>query len=112
MNPGKLRQKIMIKYNSAPDQTDANGVPLEDWQELMTIYAGKSGLKGRLFYEAASVHAESDAIFTIRYREGIKAGMRIIHGSDIYEINAPPVDADGRRRWLEIHARQVLTNGG
>jgi len=112
MNPGLLRHKITIQYNAAMDQTDANGTPLETWQELMTLYAEKSGLAGRLFYQAAAAQTETDVLFTTRYRIGIKAGMRLVHLTDTYEIKVPPVDLDGRRCWLEIHTRQVLENGG
>ena len=112
MNPGLLRHKITIQYNAAVDQTDTNGTPLETWQELMTLHADKNAHAGRLFYQAAAAQNETDAIFTIRYRDGIKAGMRLIHLTDTYEIKVPPVDPDGCRCWLEIHTRQVLENGG
>jgi len=112
MNSGDLRHKIMIKYNAARDQTDDSGNPLEDWQTLMTTYAKRTGLKGKLFYQAAAAQAETDILFTLRYRCGIKAGMKVIHGADSFEIKVPPVDPTGRRRWLELHTRQVLQNGG
>ena len=112
INVGELIHKILIQYNASADQTDDNGSPLEDWQSLMTVYAKKSGLKGRLFYQAAAVQAESDVMFTIRYSDGIKAGMRLIEGTETFEVKVPPIDLDGRRMWLEIHTRQVLQNGG
>jgi SPP1 family predicted phage head-tail adaptor len=109
---GDLIHKITIQYNAAEGQTNDNGCPLEDWQPFITLYAKRSGLKGRLFYQAAAVQAENEVIFTIRYCEGIKAGMRIVEGTETFEVKIPPVDADGRRMWLEIHTRQVLQNGG
>jgi len=112
MNSGDLRHKISIQCNAALDQTDDNGNPLEDWQTLMTTYAKRTGLKGKLFYQAAAAQAETDILFTVRYRNGIKAGMRLIHVTDSFEIKVPPVDPTGRRRWLELHTRQVLPNGG
>jgi len=112
MNVGELIHKIQIQYNATADQTDDNGSPLEDWQTLMTAYAKRSGLKGRLFYQAAAVQAESDVLFTIRYSEGIKAGMRLVEGTETFEVKVPPIDLDGRRMWLEIHTWQVLQNGG
>jgi SPP1 family predicted phage head-tail adaptor len=114
MNPGKLRHKITIQYNAAAGQTDANGIPLEDWQELITTKANRTGLplKGRLFYEASAVQAEGFVQFTIRYYPGVTAGMKLIHGADTFEIKTPPSDLDGRRLFLQILARQVLQNGG
>jgi len=97
MNPGDLRHKIIIQYNAALDQTDDNGNPLEDWQTLMTPYAKRTGLKGKLFYQAAAAQAETDILFTIRYRDGIKAGMRLIHGIETFEVKVPPVDPTGTK---------------
>ena len=106
--------KITIQYNAQPDRVDDNGVSWPDFQPLsgMPIYAKKTGLKGRLFYQAAAAQAEDDIMFTIHYRTGLKAMMRIIEGMEIYEIKVPPVDSDGHRMWLDIHTRQVLQNGG
>ncbi len=110
MNVGEMTHKIIIQNNVATGQNDS-GFPLEDWQPLVTVYAKRTGLKGRLFYQAAAAQAESDVMFTIRYRQDIKALMRLIDGTETFEINLPPVDPDGRRMWLEIHTRQVLQNG-
>jgi len=112
MKPGDLRHKITILYNAAAGQTDANGVPVEHWQPLVTAYAKREGVTGRLFYQAAAFQMENDVVFIIRFRNGIKAGMRIVEDSETFEIKMPPVDLDGRRRWLEIRVRQVLQNGG
>lgn len=111
MNPGVLRHKITIRYNASTGQTNDNGGPLEDWQTLVTVHAKRSGLKGRLFYQAAAVQAESDVMFIIRYRSDVKAGMKLIHGAESFELKIPPVDVDGRRKYLELHTRQVLQNG-
>lgn len=113
-NPGALRHKITIQYNAALDQTDANGCPIEEWRELITTQAERVGLplKGRLFYEDAVAQTEGFVQFTIRYYPGVKAGMKIIHGQETFEIKIPPSDLDGRRRFLQILARQVVQNGG
>lgn len=112
MKPGDLRYKITILYNAAAGQISPNGSPVDDWQPLVTAYAKREGVTGRLFYQAAAYQMENDITFTIRFRSGIKAGMRVIEGSDTFEIKVPPADLDGRRSWLEIRTRQVLQNGG
>jgi len=112
MQAGDLRHKIKILSNAAIDETNDNGCPVENWQPFIIVWAKKDGLKGRLFYQAAAAEAESDVLFTIRYHEGIKAGMKVVHDTETFEIRIPPVDPDGSRRWLEIHTRQVLPNGG
>ena len=114
INPGDLRQKIIINYNAQPDRTNESGLPYPDWKPLTSasIHAKRTGLTGRLFYQAAAAQSEADVLFTIRYRNDVKAGMQIIDGTEVFEITVPPIDPEGRRAWLEIHSRQVLQNGG
>jgi SPP1 family predicted phage head-tail adaptor len=112
MDAGDLRHRIIINYNAQTDRVDSNGVPFPDWQTLATVWAQREGVSGRLFYLAAAIQSEQDITYTIRYRTGIKVMMRIIDGTDTMEIKLPPIDVDGRRKFLEIHARAVLQDGG
>jgi SPP1 family predicted phage head-tail adaptor len=109
---GDLRHKITFQYDAQPDRVNGNGVPWPDWQPLVTLMAKKEGIRGYLFYQAAVTETESDITYTIRYREDIKATMQIIDGTNTYTVKVPPIDTDGRRKWLEIHARAVLQSGG
>lgn len=107
-----LQHKIVINYNIAKGQTDDNGESVYNWQPLYTLWAAKKGLKGRIFYTAAATQSENDVIFIIHYKKGIEPLMQIICDGATYEIKASPVDVYDNRRWLEIHARVVLQNGG
>ena len=106
---GDLRNRITIQQLTAA--TNANGFPVEAWTDLKTVWAAKRGLQGREYFAAAEVQAESDVIYTIRYRTCITAGMRIIDGEKTMNIKAPLVDLDGRKRYLEIHASEVVPSG-
>ena len=120
MRPEDMRHKIFVNYDAQPDRTDDNGMPWPDWQPLIVDASGnprpfmakKLGVKGFLFYQAAAVEAEQDVTYTIYYREDIKATMQILDSGETLIIKVPPVDADGRRMWLEIHAKAVLQGGG
>jgi SPP1 family predicted phage head-tail adaptor len=104
----KLNHVLTIKHNASNGTTD------DDWQTLCTVWAEKSGLKGRLFFEASAQQSESSATFTIHYRTGIKPGMHIIDNGDEkrpYEVKGDLVDPDDNRRWLEIHARRIEQGG-
>jgi head-tail adaptor len=119
INAGQLRHKIFINYNATPDATDANGVSQPTWQPLVVdgngnplpIMALKEGIKGRLYFQAAAVQSESDIQYTIRFRTDVKATMQIVDDTETLIIKVPPVDPDGYRMWLEIHARDVMANG-
>jgi SPP1 family predicted phage head-tail adaptor len=107
MNPGDLNRKITIikDLNRGQNNTDDNGAPIENWQPVMNPWANKKGLSGRVFYAAEAVNAETDIIFTIRYRKGITTDMRIVDDEgNTYEIKVPPLDKDGTKRFLTITA--------
>ncbi len=106
MQAGDLFYKISIQHDTSDGTTD----PM--WVTFATVWANKKGLAGRVFYQAAAVQSESDIIYTIRWQQGFTTGMRILDDTSILRIKAPPIDVDGRRKWLEIHAEEVLINGG
>jgi SPP1 family predicted phage head-tail adaptor len=106
INVGDLHSKITIQR----DTSDGTIAPV--WANFATLWANKKGLTGRVFYQAAAVQSESDVIYTVRYIAGITAGMQIVDGERIFRIKAPPFDADGRKKWLELRAEEVMTNGG
>jgi SPP1 family predicted phage head-tail adaptor len=106
-----LNHTLTVQYNAS------DGTTSEDWQTLGTVKADKAGLKGKLFYEAAALQAESDAMFGVHFTPvsvKIKPGMHIIdNGDDVhpYEVKGDPIDPDDRREWLEIHARRIEQGG-
>ncbi|HAN20423.1 MAG: hypothetical protein A2Y15_08705 [Clostridiales bacterium GWF2_36_10] len=106
MQAGDLNTRITIQHDTS------DGTTTPSWATFCIIMANKKGLTGKTFYQAAAVQAESDIIYTIRYRKDITAGMQIIDCNSTLTIKAPPVDVNNRKQWLEIHAKEVLTNGG
>lgn len=105
MQPGDLNRRITFQNDTSNGTTD----PL--WVDHCSVWANKKGLVGRTFYQAAATQAESDIIYIIRYRNDITAGMRIVDGTSILTIKAPPVEI-GHKQWLEVHAKEVTVNGG
>jgi SPP1 family predicted phage head-tail adaptor len=106
-----LTRRLTVQQNTLAGTMDGNGNPAEDWDTVCTVYAQKTGLKGRLFYAAAAAQKEDDVMFVTYYRADITAAMRIIDGPEIFEIKVPPVDEDGTRMWMQLHCRAVLQNG-
>jgi SPP1 family predicted phage head-tail adaptor len=57
------------------------------WSELPPIWAQYiPQTTGKEYYAASQIVGELDAIFRIRYRPGIKQNMRLVFGSDTYDI--------------------------
>jgi len=107
----QLTHRVYVQKRGE-DATDENGNPVESWLPITEnpIWAAKRGLTGRTFYAAAQVNAENNILFAVRCNavtKAITADMRIVEGTHIYTITAPPVDAADAHQWIEIHAKEV-----
>jgi SPP1 family predicted phage head-tail adaptor len=73
---------------------DAAGQPgAEGWVDVVTdgdgkVWAGIKDLGGQALIVAQAAHSEVQSVITMRYREGIKAGMRALFSADVYKILA------------------------
>jgi SPP1 family predicted phage head-tail adaptor len=105
INPGNLRHKITIQEKVLT--SNEHGYEVEQWQDWMTVWASKSGLSGREYYAAASIQSENDVIYKIRYVQGVNSDMRIVEGTNTYDIKSV-VDKDGRKKELFITVTEVL----
>ena len=111
MKTGDLKHRITIQQYVTG--TNENGFPVDEWADFTTVWAAKRGLTGREYYAAAAVQAETDVVYTVRYSSTTAAvtnDMRIQEGTHTYDIKSIS-DKDGSKRWLEIHASEVV-NGG
>lgn len=90
---------------------DAGGlVALDQWMDYATVYADQIDVRGREFVAAASEGFEDMTRFNLRYRDGIKQGMRVLFGGISYNI-IQVSDPDGRRRELRLTCREVVADG-
>lgn len=83
---------------------DATGAPLpEDWVNVVAtgdgkVWAGKTDMSGRQYISARATQNAVVTKFRIRTRAGVVPAMRLLHGADIYDIEA--VLEDGQ--WLDL----------
>jgi SPP1 family predicted phage head-tail adaptor len=83
---------------------DSTGAPTEVWQNVVktgdgTIWAGKRDLTGRQYVAAGGTQNEVQTEWEIRHRAGIVPAMRLVHGADLYDIQAV-LDQKGRSLLL------------
>ncbi len=107
MNAGKLRHKIALLKKETI--TNPSGYSSESWQIVAEVWAMIEGLKGKEYFAAAAINAQSQVRMTIRYKIGINADMRIRHNTTEYEIRSI-ADQDGRKRYLQIMG-EVINSG-
>ncbi len=66
--------------------TNEKGKRITTWEDVVTVYAGKSDVSGREFYTAQAYHAEDVVTFTIRWRDDVAATWRLVHHRTPYNI--------------------------
>lgn len=104
MQAGRLDTRITIQRKTGG--TDAWGAPLpEAWEDYATIWANVRHLSGTESIKAGADVSVVRASIRIRHRSGIDAGMRIVAGAAVYDIEA--VLPGQRREWLDLAAKMV-----
>ena len=91
---GKLRSRVDIQSRSTTQ--DAIGQPVETWTTFATAWAHIRVMGGLEAIKAGAVTSTLKASIRIRYRTGIDAGMRVLHGGVVYQVLAVLPDVAGR----------------
>ena len=94
MNAGSLNNRVTVKQRASG--SDANGEPATTWTDVCTVWADIRHLSGIEAIKAGAEMSTVKASIRIRYRADITAGMRVHHGSTVYEIDAVMPDAQSR----------------
>lgn len=81
------------------------GAPTEVWENVIKtgdgkIWAGKRDLTGRQFVAAGGTQNSVQTEWEIRRRAGVIPAMRIVHGADIYDIEAVLEQPDGSLKLM------------
>jgi len=84
----RLRHRVDIK-NFSTTQDSTTGAVTDTWANFKTsVPAEIYPLSGREFIASQSTQAGVNTKITVRYQAGIEPRMRVVHGSDIYNIKA------------------------
>lgn len=105
MRPGDLRHRITLQQKV--ETRDEFGGVTETWQDVATIHAAIEPLKGREFFAAQQVQADTTGRIRIRYREGVVPAMRAKFGARVYDLQSV-INVDERNRELHLLVREVI----
>jgi|DEB0MinimDraft_6_1074348.scaffolds.fasta_scaffold08038_4 SPP1 family predicted phage head-tail adaptor len=109
MRIGEMRERVTIQSISRVE--DDYG----EWTETVvagdTVSARILPLRGSERLRAAQMQTEARWRLTMRYRTDVTASTTLLWGSKTLEVTEPPVDPDGRRRWLEMNVSELRPNG-
>ena len=88
LEPGKLRHRVQIQQQSATP--DAYGQPQLTWTTILTTWSQIQVVTQRELYQSGALTSQVTHTITMRWPSvSISAGMRVVFGSHIYQIQAP-----------------------
>lgn len=118
LHAGELRHRIAIEQ--LVDETDTDGDVVQDpetgeivqeWVEVAKVWAKKVPSSVREFVESSAKQSEVLGRFVIRYRAGITAGMRIVHGTEQFNILGAFADPDSGLEYLTLPYGTGVSDG-
>jgi len=97
---GSLNRRITIQRKGAG--TDDWGTPLPDaWDDVGKAWASIRNLSGLGAIKADAQAAVVKTSIRIRYRADVTAGMRVLHGTTVYDVKAVLPD-EARREYVDL----------
>lgn len=107
---GRFRHRITLE--SRTSSRDAAGGVVDSWRVFASgVPAVIEPLGGREFFAARQIEATVDTVITIRWRPGVTETMRVLHGSDSYDITAALPDGDSGRKTISLMCTRRLAEG-
>ena len=95
--PGNLDQRISIQVRDLV--VDQVGQPIEVWLPVAELWANIKHLSGAESIRGDAPLSTLRASIRIRWRAGLDAGMRVLHGATVYEIKALVPQG---REWIDL----------
>ncbi len=99
MEHGKLNRRVTIERQTKT--RDAAGQQLSTWIEVARPWASIIHKSGLATIKGNAPLSEVQASIRIRYRKGIAAGMRVVHGDVVYTVQAVLPD-EAKREHVDL----------
>jgi SPP1 family predicted phage head-tail adaptor len=94
MRAGLLKTRVQIQQKSAVQ--DTVGQPTESWTTVATVWADVRNQRGLEVVKGDMQMSRLLASIRIRHRAGITAAMRVMQGTNIYNIVTVSPDTNNR----------------
>lgn len=121
---GRLRHRVLIERrdflrdsNGDVIQDPNTGDTQEDWFPVAEVYAAIEPLSAREFLAAQATQSQVTARIVIRHRDGLNAGMRLIHMVNgargaVYNPAGFLADKDSGLEYLTIPVSAGVSTSG
>jgi SPP1 family predicted phage head-tail adaptor len=100
-----MKSRITLQY--ATFARDEIGGTIETWHDMATIWAKITPLRGAEVFRHQKHEYPQNLQVAIRYRDGIYAGMRILHKNQILRINTA-LNKNDANNTLELHCERII----
>lgn len=105
---GKLRNRIVLQQPGTA--RDAAGQPVAAWVDVATVWADILYTNGIEAIKGGAPISVARASLRIRYRSGITAGMRAVHGATVFDIKAV-LPSEATRAFIDLAAETGANQG-
>jgi len=105
MRAGLLKHRVTIEADEGTTRNSV-GEHIEDWQPWGVAWAAVEPLSGQEIDDARQVAARATTRVTIRYRDGVHAGMRLDHDGEVLHVEAV-LNERMEDRWLVLLCREA-----
>lgn len=109
LSAGKLRHRVC--FQSLERVIDSAGDTVEEWVTAFECWAAIEPLSAREFIASQAGQSQVTARIVIRYREGVKATMRIRHRGAIYNIAGVLPDKGSGLEYLTLPVTAGVNDG-
>jgi SPP1 family predicted phage head-tail adaptor len=111
LDPGKLRHRITIQ-KPINQQDPTTGQLTTNWVAVASnVAAAIEPVSVREFVAAQAMQSQISARIVIRYRPGLTAQMRILHGAKIYNPQGWLADPDSGLEYLTAPCSEGVNQG-
>ena len=98
----RRNKKITIQY----DANAATPIETQDWKTLCTAWASKEPILGNEFYAAEQAQSDVKIKFRTDYISTVTDFMRIVHGSETYDIRSA-INVKSQNKELLMYCSEV-----
>lgn len=106
MQAGKLRHFVTLQRNDQK-QDPKTGAMLDHWVDVAPLWASVEPLSVRDFIAAQAAQSVISHRVTIRFRAGVHAGMRVLHGAAVYRVLGALPDPRSGREYLTLPCSEL-----
>jgi len=104
MTAGKYNTRITIQQLAAGQ--DSIGQPVQTWSDVCQVWSWPRTGSGISTIRSGADVSTVQTSFRIRWRTDITAGMRVVQGTAVHDIQAVLPDLE-HRRHVDIVCKQV-----